>query len=125
MLELWDPLNRVLYYQVADASDHGTWRLPERDVGPRPLFACEPGKGANVAGKAAASLALAAVVWGDRAQPYLDAARAAACLKAARQIYAFGRERPSAQPSNPPEFYGERSFADDMALAAAALNVEE
>jgi hypothetical protein len=58
LLELWDAKNRVLYYQAADESDHETWRVPERDKGPRPVWACEEGRGANVAGKAAASLAL-------------------------------------------------------------------
>jgi hypothetical protein len=122
MKKLWDAPNKALYYQVSDASDHGTWRLPDKDTGPRPLFACEPGKGANVAGKAAASLALAAVIWSDRAQPYADPARAADYLSAARQIYAYGKERENAQPSNPPDFYRERSFADNMALAAVALH---
>ena len=122
MLKLWDGPKRVLYYQVADASDHDTWRLPERDQAVRPVWACEPGRGANVAGKAAASLALAAVVWSERGRPYVDAGQAAAYLEAARQIYAYGKERLAPQPSNPPDFYGERSFADNLALAAAALH---
>jgi hypothetical protein len=121
MLKLWDPRQDVLYYQAADASDHGTWRLPEQDRGARPVWACEPGRGANVAGKAAASLALGSVIWNDRAKPYFDAKRASLYLEAARQIYAYGKKRPQAQPSNPPDFYGERTFEDDMALAAAAL----
>src|SRR5207244_4241444 len=62
--KLWDPHRQALYYQVGDARDHnGSWRLPEADrafPGPRPAYACEGGRGANVAGKAAASLALAA-----------------------------------------------------------------
>jgi endoglucanase len=121
MEKLWDASKGVLYYQVSDASDHGRWRLPEQDRDARPVWACEPGRGANVAGKAAASLALAAVIWNDRGRPYFDAGRAGNYLAAARQIYAYGKERPEAQPSNPPEFYGERSSADNMALAAAAL----
>ena len=122
MLKLWDPQKRVLYYQVADASDHGTWRLPERDQEVRPVWPCEPGRGANVAGKAAASLALAAFVWSERGRPYADPGRASAYLEAARQIYAYGKERQGTQPSNPPDFYGERSFADNLALAAIALH---
>jgi hypothetical protein len=121
MLKLWDPRRDVLYYQAADASDHGTWRLPEQDLGGRPVWACEPGRGANVAGKAAASLALGAVVWNDKARPYFDPKRASLHLEAARQIYAYGKNRPQAQPSNPPDFYGERTSEDNMALAAAAL----
>jgi len=121
MLKLWDPRHDVLYYQAADASDHTTWRLPEQDKGARPVWACEPGRGANVAGKAAASLALGAVIWNDKARPYFDAKRASLYLHAAKQIYAYGEKRPQAQPSNPPDFYGERTFEDNMALAAAAL----
>lgn len=121
MSKLWDAGKGVLYYQVADASDHGTWRLPQQDRGARPVWAVEPGQGANVAGKAAASLALAAVLWNDRGRPYFDGGRASAWLQAARQIYAYGKERPRVQKSNPPDFYGERTFEDDMALAAIAL----
>lgn len=121
MLKLWDAPRGVLYYQVSDASDHGTWRMPEKDTEARPVWACEPGRGANVAGKAAASLALAAVIWNDPGKPYFDSARAATYLEAARRIYAYGKQRPLAQPSNPAEFYNERSFEDNLALAAAAL----
>jgi endoglucanase len=121
MLKLWDAPKGVLYYQVSDASDHGTWRLPEQDKEIRPVWACEPGRGANVAGKAAASLAYAAAIWNDPGRPYFDAGLVKTYLEAARQIYAYGRQRPLAQPSNPPEFYRERSFEDNMALAAAAL----
>jgi endoglucanase len=121
MRKLWDAPKKVLYYQVSDASDHGTWRMPEQDREARPVWACEPGRGANVAGKAAASLALAAVIWNDPGKSYFDAALVSTYLEVARQIYAYGKQRPLAQPSNPPEFYGERSFEDDMALAAAAL----
>ncbi len=121
MLKLWDAPKGVLYYQVSDASDHGTWRMPEKDEQVRPVWACEAGRGANVAGKAAASLALAAVIWNDPGKPYFDRALVATYLEAAKQIYAYGKKRPSAQPSNPAEFYNERSFADDLALAATAL----
>jgi endoglucanase len=121
ILKLWDGAKGVLYYQVSDAADHGTWRLPEQDKDPRPVWACEPGKGANVAGKAAATLAMAAVIWNDPAKAYYDADRVATYLEAAKQIYAYGKQRPGAQPSNPPEFYTERSFEDNMALAALAL----
>ena len=121
MLKLWDAPRGILYYQVSDASDHGTWRMPEKDKEARPVWACEPGRGANVAGKAAASLALASVIWNDPGKPYFDTALAASYLAAARQIYAYGKARPLAQPSNPPEFYREQSFEDDLALAAVAL----
>jgi endoglucanase len=122
MRRLWDAERAILYYQVADASDHDTWRLPGRDREARTVWPCEPGKGANVAGKAAASLALAALVWSDPARAHTDAGLASAYLEAARRIYEYGKVRPGAQPSNPPDFYRERTSADDMALAAAALH---
>jgi hypothetical protein len=121
MLNLWDAPKGVLYYQVSDASDHGTWRMPEQDKVARPVWACEPGRGANVAGKATASLALAAVIWNDPGQPFFDTELARRYLEAARGIYSYGKQWPLAQPSNPAEFYNERSFEDNLALAAAAL----
>jgi hypothetical protein len=121
MLKLWDGPKKTLYYQVSDAADHGAWRLPEQDKDPRPVWACEPGRGANVAGKAAASLALGSIFWNDPGKVSFDGDLAARYLEAAKQIYAYGKQRPAAQPSNPPEFYQERSFEDNMALAAVAL----
>ena len=121
MYRMWDPGKDILYYQVSDASDHGTWRMPETDTNIRPVWPCEPGKGANVAGKAAAALALAAYIWNDDQQLFRDSGLASAYLKASREIYAWGQKRPLAQPSNPPDFYREESWQDDMALAAAEL----
>jgi hypothetical protein len=74
-----------------------------------------------VAGKAAASLALGSIFWNDPGKVSFDGDLAARYLEAAKQIYAYGKQRPAAQPSNPPEFYQERSFEDNMALAAVAL----
>src|SRR5262249_50323327 len=109
--------------QVGDASDHDRWRLPEEDdetMPGRPVFACEDGQGANVAGKAAAALALAAVVWGDPKAPFRDEALAARYTEMARQVYRYGAARPAAQPSTD-GFYVERSWEDDMAGAAVEL----
>lgn len=120
---MWNPKRRVLYYQVGDASDHDEWRLPEGNdsANPaRPVFACPSTAGANVAGKAAAVLALASVIWNDPSKPYRDAARAARYVKLARQIYAWGKNRPSAVPATD-GFYEETSWEDDMALAATEL----
>jgi endoglucanase len=121
MMKLWDPGNDILYYQVADSSDHDSWRLPEADTAARPVWACESGAGANVAGKAAASMALAAVIWNDPAKPYYDAVLAASYLAAAKEIYQWGALRPEVQPANPADFYNEDHWEDDMALAAAEL----
>ena len=123
LLRMWDPQNQVLYYQVGNADDNNDWRMPEGDdrVGPpRPVYASEPGHGANLAGRTAASLALAAVAWNDPAQPYRDPTLAAQYLEAARQIYAWGKLRPLAQSATD-NFYDENSSEDDMALGAAEL----
>ncbi len=121
--KLWDDDTKTLYYQVGDGHDHNEWRLPEGDDAERPgrrVIACEPGAGANVAGKAAGVLALAAVIWSDASAPYRDDALAERYLAAARQIYAFGKSRPSAQSSTN-GFYVEESWKDDMELAAVEL----
>lgn len=120
--KLWDPKKKILYYQVGDESDHDRWRMPEddADLPARPVWACKPGRGANVAGKAAASLALASAIWGDPSNGFYDSALASRWLSAAKQIYAYGRTRPRAQSSTS-GFYDETSWRDDMALAAAEL----
>ncbi|MEO8285790.1 MAG: glycoside hydrolase family 9 protein [Chloroflexota bacterium] len=122
MYKMWDPVHEVLYYQVGDVSDHDGWRLPEDDnnLPLRPVWASEPGKGANLAGKAAASFALAATLWGDESQTYYDADLAKKYLKAAIQLYDFGVANPEAQSSTD-GFYNEVSWQDDMALAAIEL----
>lgn len=130
LLKMWDPSHGVLYYQVGDVSDHNVgWRMPEGDDSnfpPRPVWAVEPGKGANVAGKTAAALALAASLWNDPANSFYDPDLADTYLTAARQIYDYGKARPEAQPATgDPDlagsFYPEESWQDDMALGAAEL----
>ncbi len=122
IFRLWDPRRKILYYQVGDESDHDDWRMPEEDndLPPRPVWACKPGKGANVAGKAAAALAMAASIWGDSSSVFYDADLAARYAKAAKEIYAFGKSRPGAQSSTS-GFYTESTWRDDMALAGAEL----
>ncbi|RJR42476.1 MAG: hypothetical protein C4567_07265 [Deltaproteobacteria bacterium] len=123
MLKMWDPARQTLYYQVGDATDHNGWRLPEGDDAQRPVrpvWACEAGKGANIAGKAAAALALAAALWNDAARPFYNPALAATYRTAAEQIYAFGKARPAAQSATS-GFYTETTWRDDLALAAAEL----
>ncbi len=136
LLKMWvndpDPAKQVLFYQVGDYQDHQYgWRMPERDDidhPNRPVFACEDGKGANIAGKTAAAFALGAVLWNDPSRPFYNPARAATYRTAAQQIYAYGKLRPAAQPStsdisfSPPfTFYNEINWEDEMALAAAEL----
>ena len=127
MLKLWNPERDVLYYQVGDGSDHDEWRMPEGDDASRPVrlvWASEPGRGANLAGKASAAFALAADVWGEPASAIYDPALAADFLAAARQLYAYGQERPAAQSGTSlteEVFYAEETWEDDLALAAAEL----
>ena len=131
LLKMWDPENRELYYQVGDYRDHGEWRLPDGDDASRPstrtVWACEAGKGANIAGKMAAAFALAAWLWNDRTRSFYDPALAASFLSAAAQIYSFGKARPATQPSTtdpgtpPSAFYDEQTWQDEMALGAAEL----
>ncbi len=120
--KLWDPHHGTLYYQVGDESDHDRWRMPEQDANlpPRPVWACQKGRGANVAGKASAVLALASVLWGNPSSHFYDPALATKYLIAAKQIYAYGKGRPAAQSSTS-GFYEETTWKDDMALAAAEL----
>jgi endoglucanase len=123
MVKLWDPGRQVLYFQVGDARDHDVWRMPEGDDAagrPRRALACASGLGANVAGKAAAALALAAFLWGDRSAAFSDPALAERYRTLAEQIYRYGKRRPAAQPSTD-GFYAEASWVDDMTLAAAEL----
>lgn len=130
LLKMWDPVHQVLYYQVGDYLDHNRgWRMPEGDDSAfptRPVWPCEPGQGANVAGKTAAALALAATLWNDPARSYYNPTLAATYLTAAQQIYAYGKARPAAQPSTGDPvgnftFYDESRWQDKMALAAAEL----
>lgn len=124
MLKMWDSQNEVLYYQVGDATDHDVWRLPEKDDSRYPrrkVWPCTDGKGANVAGKVSASLALAAALWADSTRTFHNPTLAAAYLQAAKQIYSYGKKRPDPQSSIPSDFYEEVTWTDDMALAAAEL----
>lgn len=120
---MWDPSHNSLYYQVGDERDHEVgWRLPDNDDANgivRAVYACSPGKGANIAGKAAAALALASRIWGDPQNSFANPQLAARYLTAAEQIYDYGKKRPAAQPGH--QFYGDPSWRDDMALGAVEL----
>lgn len=84
ILKLWDSKRKILYYQVGDASDHAMgWRMPEADelFPRRPVWPCKKGRGANVAGKAAAALALGAVIWNDSSRSFYNPVLAATYRK--------------------------------------------
>ncbi len=142
LLKMWDPVRRVLYYQVGIGDgnggrirgDHDLWRLPQADdrrrthVGApayyetyRPVFAANaPGRpiSPNLAGRTAAALALAAQTWADR-----DPAYALRCLTAAQVLYdqADTHPRGKLMTTSPYSYYDEHPWQDDMALGADEL----
>jgi hypothetical protein len=130
-----------LYHMVGDDRDHSGWRLPQDDQSdygwgkgsyravyfatgvPQGAgkFKSESTGVANIAGRYAAAMALAYQVW--RNDPR-EAAFAARCLRAAREVYALGRAREGVQQGNSygaPYRYNENTWADDMEWGAAEL----
>ncbi len=131
--KMWDNTNQMLYMEVADGLDHDVenddldsrskyW--PEKDNTiygtSRPVHPCPAGTGANLAGKAAAALALGAKIWGDQNGPSFNAALASNYLTAAQQIYTWGKTR-TGIAGDADEFYVDTDYKDDMAWAAAEL----
>lgn len=131
--KMWDNTNQMLYMEVADGLDHDVenddldsrskcW--PEKDNTiygtSRPVHPCPAGTGANLAGKAAAALALGAKIWGDQNGPSYNAALASNYLTAAQQIYTWGKTR-TGIAGDADEFYVDTDYKDDMAWAAAEL----
>ncbi|QDH79293.1 glycoside hydrolase family 9 [Echinicola soli] len=128
-----------LFHQVADDRDHKGYKIPDRDNSDygwgensyRPAyFATGEPQGlrqykseatgvANIAGRSAAAMALAARVWRMK-----DPAFAEKCQKAAVSLYALGREKEGYQQGNSysaPYRYNESTWADDMEWGAAEL----
>ncbi|NOU79389.1 DNRLRE domain-containing protein [Paenibacillus sp. LMG 31459] len=133
ILKLWDNTNQILYMEVADGLDHDvenddldsrskTWPQNDNTIygAARPVHPCPAGTGANLAGKAAAALALGAKIWGDSAGPVYNTALAAGYLTAAQQIYTWGKTR-TGIAGDADEFYVDTDYKDDMAWAAAEL----
>ncbi|MBN1982842.1 MAG: glycoside hydrolase family 9 protein, partial [Chitinivibrionales bacterium] len=106
--KMWDPTNKVLYAQAGD--EQGAAGEAKRVV-----LACVDGKGANIAGRAAAALALGSIVFKS-----YNPSNSAKWLTAAKEIYAYGKTVQSTW-SCPWDFYPEEYWKDDMALAAAEL----
>lgn len=114
------PSPQEFYYQVGDATDHDTWRLPEDDCAgkctawePRPVYF---GVGANLAGRTAAAFAIASRLFRPYAPQY-----AQRCLAAAQSVYRLGLTNRYVLTTNPSDFYPEQTWADDMEWGAAAL----
>ena len=130
-----------LYHQVADDRDHIGWKMPNRDSsdygwGPNSYRAAYFANGepqglreykseatglANLAGRSAVSMAIAARIWNKENR---DEAFAEKCLQAAQSLYQMGKENEGFQQGNSygaPYRYNERTWSDDMEWAAAEL----
>jgi len=135
------PSPSQLFHQVADDRDHLGWKMPDNDPsdygwGPNAYrvayFATGEPQGlreykseatgiANLAGRSAAAMALAARIWKDHLN---DAAYSEKCLAAARSLYQLGKEKEGFQQGNSygaPYRYTEETWADDMEWGAAEL----
>ncbi len=135
------PAPDQLFHQVADDRDHTGWELPyeeKSDYGWGPgsyrvvYYATGEPQGlgefknsstgiANLAGRFAAAMAMAAEIW---AKDLNDAAYSARCLKVAKEVYDMGLAQPGCQegtPHNAPYRYYEITWADDMEWGAAEL----
>ncbi len=135
------PAPDQLVHQVADDRDHMGWKMPDQDPsdygwGPNSYraayFATGEPQGlrnyssqatglANLAGRSAAAMALAARIWREELN---DQAFAEKCLGAARSLYLMGKDREGYQQGNSygaPYRYGEVTWADDMEWGAAEL----
>ena len=137
------PAPDELFHQVADDRDHlgVVWKLPSKDSanygwGPGSYrvvyYATGKPQGlgkykntstgiANLAGRYAAVMAMAARIW---EQDLSDTVTAHRFLKAARQVYKMGLAQPGNQEGTPylsPFRYHESTWADDMEWGATEL----
>ena len=114
-----DYKNGNYYYQMSGEEDHDHWRLPETDDStgvagnPRSLH---KGWGGNLLGRSAAALAVAYRVLNKSDKQY-----AGKCLARAEALFADRAKYENVQKSNPPDFYNEQDWRDDMVLGAAEL----
>jgi len=135
------PAPDQLVHQVADDRDHVGWKMPDKDPSDygwgknsyrAAYFATGKPQGlaeyqsmatgvSNLAGRAAAAMALAARIWEKDLE---DPVYARKCLDAARSLYTMGKEQEGYQQGNSfgaPYRYGEVTWADDMEWGAAEL----
>ncbi|WP_215223233.1 glycoside hydrolase family 9 protein [Echinicola shivajiensis] len=135
------PAPDQLFHQVADDRDHKGFKIPDEDNSDygwgansyRPVyFATGKPQGlqkykseatgvANLAGRCAAAMALAARIWQEDLN---DPVFAEKCKQAALSLYALGREKEGYQQGNSysaPYRYNESTWADDMEWGAAEL----
>ena len=135
------PAPDQLIHQVADDRDHIGFKFPDQDQSDygwgkgayrAAYFATGEPQGlkkyqsaatgvANVAGRSAAAMAMAARIWNK--QPDGEAF-AAQCRQAAISLYTLGKNNEGYQQGNSygaPYRYNEKTWADDMEWAAAEL----
>ncbi|MDZ7296323.1 MAG: glycoside hydrolase family 9 protein, partial [candidate division KSB1 bacterium] len=99
---------RVVYYATGEPQGLGQYQNTSTGI-------------ANLAGRYAAAMAMAADIWRRDIGEEWFAAR---CLKAAEEVYEMGRRQPGCQEGTPcraPYRYHERTWADDMEWGAAEL----
>jgi hypothetical protein len=131
----------MLFHQVADDRDHLGMKWPDKDSsdygwGPNSYrvayFATGEPQGlrehkskatgiANLAGRSAAAMAIAARIWREELN---DPVFAEKCEKAALELYAMGKEQEGYQQGNSygsPYRYNEDTWADDMEWGAAEI----
>ncbi len=135
------PAPDQLIHQVADDRDHKGFKMPDNDnsdygwgansyraayfadgkpQGLRKFKSLATGV-ANLAGRCAAAMAMAAMIW---EKDLKDAEFAAKCRNAAETLYALGREKEGYQQGNSvlaPYRYNEDTWADDMEWGGAEL----
>jgi len=134
------PSPELLVHQVADDRDHVGWKMPDQDPSDYGwgknsyravyfangeaqglnLYKSEATGLANLAGRSAAAMALAARVWKEMDDPVF----AEECLRSAKTLYALGKEKEGYQQGNSygaPYRYGEETWTDDMEWGAAEL----
>ena len=130
-----------LYHQVADDRDHTGWKYPDKDDSdygwgansyrvvyfadgrPQGLskHKSEATGVANLAGRSAAAMALAARIWKTDLN---DPVFAEKCSQAAQELYEMGKRAEGYQQGNSfkaPYRYMENTWADDMEWGAAEL----
>lgn len=108
------------YYQIGDISDHDQWRLPEKDdesARVQKIYRSDLGKGANLAGRMVASMALYAQLLKKDPKRVAEVKYWEA---RAIEIYNWSQDLLSSQSSTN-DFYVEKVWQDDMALGALEL----
>lgn len=117
--QMWPEKNRF-YYQIGDKTDHETWRLPEKDDSSpkiQKIYLVEKGKGANLAGRIVASMALYSRIIRKDAKRLAESKK---WEKRAIELYEWSKDFQESQSATN-NFYNERIWKDDRALANLEL----